>query len=208
MLGLRLRLTCTAHRFRGLVAARGTLSRYPQPQLQLQPQHSTFLSPNSQHIRFFHQSSVSPAPSSPLSTRPSVLSRLLSPLSSNPDSVPPTSTSFRKIVALARPERRPLLTAIGLLLVSSSVSLSIPFTVGKLIDYFTSPSPVGWSLLRAAIFKWEGQCLIRPDSQTIPYGLSLTQATAGLLLVFTIGGACNAGRAFLIRMSGAFCPFL
>jgi hypothetical protein len=38
--------------------------------------------------------------------------------------------------------------------------------------------------------------------QTIPYGITLTQATAGLLLVFTIGGACNAGRAFLMRMSG------
>ena len=35
----------------------------------------------------------------------------------------------------------------------------------------------------------------------IPYGIALTQATVGLL-VFTIGGACNAGRAFLIRMSG------
>jgi ABC-type multidrug transport system fused ATPase/permease subunit len=40
------------------------------------------------------------------------------------------------------------------------------------------------------------------DPQTIPYGFSLTQATAGLLLVFTIGGVCNAGRAFLMRMSG------
>ncbi len=38
--------------------------------------------------------------------------------------------------------------------------------------------------------------------QTIPYGIPLTQATAGLLLVFTVGGACNAGRAFLMRMSG------
>ncbi|KAH9957683.1 P-loop containing nucleoside triphosphate hydrolase protein [Russula dissimulans] len=66
----------------------------------------------------------------------------------------------------------------GLLLVSSSVSLSIPFTVGKLIDYFTTSTP------------------------TIPYGLSFTQASAGLLLVFTIGGVCNAGRAFLMRMSG------
>jgi hypothetical protein len=44
-----------------------------------------------------------------------------------------------------------------------------------------------------------------PNPQTIPYGVSLTQATAGLLLVFTIGGACNAGRAFLMRMSGAWC---
>jgi hypothetical protein len=40
------------------------------------------------------------------------------------------------------------------------------------------------------------------DPQTIPYGITLTQATAGLLLVFTVGGACNAGRAFLMRMSG------
>ena len=40
------------------------------------------------------------------------------------------------------------------------------------------------------------------DPQTIPYGITLTQATVGLLLVFTIGGACNAGRSFLIRMSG------
>ena len=48
-----------------------------------------------------------------------------------------------QIVAFAWPERQPLLTAIGLLLVSSSVSLSIPFVVRKLIDYFTSVNPVG-----------------------------------------------------------------
>ena len=48
-----------------------------------------------------------------------------------------------QIVAFAWLERQPLLTAIGLLLVASSVSLSIPFAVGKLIDYFTSANPVG-----------------------------------------------------------------
>jgi hypothetical protein len=36
--------------------------------------------------------------------------------------------------------------------------------------------------------------------QTITYGFSLTQASAGFFLVFTIGGTCNAGRAFLMRM--------
>ncbi|KAI9452277.1 P-loop containing nucleoside triphosphate hydrolase protein [Lactarius psammicola] len=139
-----------------------------------------------QGSRFFVTSPATRAPTSSTSTssrstptRRSILSRFLpSTFSPSTDGSVPTSTSFRKIVALARPERRPLLTAIGLLLVSSSVSLSIPFTVGKLIDYFTSTNP------------------------TIPYGVSLTQATAGLLLVFTIGGACNAGRAFLMRMSG------
>ncbi|KAH9014750.1 P-loop containing nucleoside triphosphate hydrolase protein [Lactarius pseudohatsudake] len=123
--------------------------------------------------------SSTPTSSHSTPTRRSILSRFLpSSLLPNTDGSIPTSTSFRKIVALARPERRPLLTAIGLLLVSSTVSLSIPFTVGKLIDYFTTSNP------------------------TIPYGISLTQATAGILLVFTIGGACNAGRAFLMRMSG------
>jgi hypothetical protein len=98
-------------------------------------------------------SPISPTPSSsspPL--RRSVLSRLLpASLLSNAGGSSSTTASFRKIVALARPERRPLLTAIGLLLVSSSVGLSIPFSVGKLIDYFTSPNPVGWSLSHYAI---------------------------------------------------------
>ncbi|KAF7984776.1 hypothetical protein HWV62_11758 [Athelia sp. TMB] len=56
--------------------------------------------------------------------------------------------------------------------------MSIPMTIGKLIDFFTSSEP------------------------QIPYGLSLPQATAGLLLVFTLGALANSGRAFLMRMSG------
>ena len=91
-------------------------------------------------------SSISPTPpssQSPSQIRPTLLSRLLpSSLLPNTGGTSSTSASFRKIVALARPERRPLLTAISLLLVSSTVSLSIPFTVGRLIDYFTSPNPV------------------------------------------------------------------
>ncbi|OSC98781.1 P-loop containing nucleoside triphosphate hydrolase protein [Trametes coccinea BRFM310] len=87
-------------------------------------------------------------------------------------------SSFRKIVALAKPERKPLGIAVGLLLVSSAVSMSIPFTVGKLIDFFTSTNP------------------------QIPLGLSLGQASAVLLLLFTAGGLANAGRAMLMRLSG------
>lgn len=164
--------------------------------------------------RFFVTSPTTRAPTSsptPQSspTRPSILSRFLpSFFYSSTDASISTSTSFRKIIALARPERRPLLTAIGLLLVSSSVSMSIPFTVGKLIDYFTSSNPVCRSpqpqtLSCAYNHSTEVDLTVFPTPQTIPFGLSLTQATAGLLLVFTIGGACNAARAFLMRMSGA-----
>lgn len=51
-------------------------------------------------------------------------------------------SSFRKIISLSGPERKPLLIATGLLLVSSSVSMSIPFTVGRLIDFFSTANPV------------------------------------------------------------------
>ncbi|KAI0343512.1 P-loop containing nucleoside triphosphate hydrolase protein [Trametopsis cervina] len=81
-------------------------------------------------------------------------------------------------MALAKPEKKPLGIAVGLLLISSTVSMSIPLTVGKLIDYFTSPVP------------------------QIPLGLSLGQASAILLTMFTVGAFANAGRAMLMRTSG------
>ncbi|EMD33179.1 hypothetical protein CERSUDRAFT_118237 [Gelatoporia subvermispora B] len=56
--------------------------------------------------------------------------------------------------------------------------MSIPFTIGKLIDYFTSTQP------------------------QIPLGLSLGQASVLLLLMFTAGAVANAGRAMLMRISG------
>ncbi|KAI0827647.1 P-loop containing nucleoside triphosphate hydrolase protein [Trametes gibbosa] len=63
-------------------------------------------------------------------------------------------------------------------MVSSAVSMSVPFTIGKLIDFFTTTNP------------------------QIPLGLSLGQASALLLLLFTTGAAANAGRAMLMRLSG------
>ncbi|EIW53943.1 P-loop containing nucleoside triphosphate hydrolase protein [Trametes versicolor FP-101664 SS1] len=63
-------------------------------------------------------------------------------------------------------------------MVSSAVSMSVPFTIGKLIDFFTTSDP------------------------QIPFGLSLGQASALLLLLFTTGAVANAGRAMLMRLSG------
>lgn len=51
-------------------------------------------------------------------------------------------SSFTKIAALAKSEKKPLLIAVGLLFMSASVSMSIPFTIGRLIDFFSSPNPV------------------------------------------------------------------
>ena len=72
--------------------------------------------------------------------RKTILARLLPApiLSKTPQNV----SSLRKIFALAKPERKPLLIAVGLLLMSSAVSMSVPFTVGKMIDFFSSSNPV------------------------------------------------------------------
>ncbi|KZT65402.1 hypothetical protein DAEQUDRAFT_731456 [Daedalea quercina L-15889] len=116
-----------------------------------------------------------PLPAEPPAPKPSVLSRVLP---SSLSETGKTASSFRKIIALAKPERKPLAISMGLLVISSSVSMSIPFMVGRLIDFFTSPNP------------------------QIPLGLSLGQASALLFVMFTVGAVANAGRAMLMRISG------
>ncbi|KAI0705315.1 P-loop containing nucleoside triphosphate hydrolase protein [Cerioporus squamosus] len=63
-------------------------------------------------------------------------------------------------------------------MVSSAVSMSVPLTIGKLIDFFSSANP------------------------QIPFGLSLGQASGILLFLFSAGAVANAGRAMLMRLSG------
>ena len=55
---------------------------------------------------------------------------------------PDSGSSLRKVISLAKPERKPLFLAICLLLVSSSVAMTIPLTIGKLIDFFSADDPV------------------------------------------------------------------
>ncbi|KAJ6589964.1 P-loop containing nucleoside triphosphate hydrolase protein [Mycena vulgaris] len=106
--------------------------------------------------------------------RPSALARLLPQSWASSGS----ASSFGKIASLAKPEKKTLLIAVGLLFASSSVSMSIPFTVGKLIDFFSS------------------------GNTQLPMGLSMWQASSILLVMFTAGAMANAGRALLMRMAG------
>ncbi|KAJ7029994.1 P-loop containing nucleoside triphosphate hydrolase protein [Mycena alexandri] len=117
---------------------------------------------------------IAEKPARPPPPKPSILSRFLPQSFAASES----ASSFGKIAALAKPEKKPLLMAVGLLFVSSSISLSIPFTIGKLIDFFSSTNP------------------------QMPLGLSLWQTSTILLLMFTAGAMANAGRALLMRMAG------
>lgn len=69
------------------------------------------------------------------------------------------------------------LGAIGLLFISSCVTMSIPFCLGKVIDI---------------IYKGD------PKETTA----NLNRVCAALLGVFLIGSLCNFGRVYLMRMSG------
>ncbi|KAJ9095203.1 hypothetical protein QFC19_007658 [Naganishia cerealis] len=89
-----------------------------------------------------------------------------------------TNSSIQKLVDLARPEKKQLTTAIGLLFISSGVSMLVPLTIGKLIDFFSAPT-----------------------HETF-FGLSFPVAAAVLALTFCVGAAANAGRAILMRLSG------
>ncbi|WVQ71535.1 hypothetical protein IAR50_001074 [Cryptococcus sp. DSM 104548] len=113
--------------------------------------------------------------------RPSILSRLTSNVSLTPEegeSGSDTGTSnIRKLLSLAKPEQRDLTIAIGLLLISSAVSMLVPLTIGKLIDFFST---------HASTF----------------LGLSFPVAAGILAVTFCVGAAANAGRAIIMRTSG------
>ncbi|KAJ1843930.1 ATP-binding cassette permease mdl1 [Coemansia sp. RSA 2708] len=89
-----------------------------------------------------------------------------------------TGQAWVRLFRLARPEYRLLGGAVGLLLVSSSVTMAVPFTMGKIIDIVTSASA------------------------TVPFGLTLGQVFGGLGAVFVAGAVANAGRIVLIRTAG------
>ncbi|KAI0407505.1 P-loop containing nucleoside triphosphate hydrolase protein [Xylaria palmicola] len=84
-----------------------------------------------------------------------------------------------RLLRIARRETLPLLGAVSLLLVSSAVTISVPLTIGKVMNLATSDSP-----------------------ETTIFGLTLYQFFPALALVFTIGAAANFGRIILLRVIG------
>ncbi|OMH86204.1 ATP-binding cassette sub-family B member 10, mitochondrial [Zancudomyces culisetae] len=89
-----------------------------------------------------------------------------------------SSTAWKRLLKLAKKEYRLLFGAVGLLFVSSSVTMSMPFFMGKVIDVVTKPEI------------------------TIPFGLTLNEMFGVLASIFTVGAAANFGRVYLIRLAG------
>ncbi|ORY71750.1 putative ATP-binding cassette protein [Pseudomassariella vexata] len=85
-----------------------------------------------------------------------------------------------RLLYIARPELKYLGVAVVLLLISSAVTMSIPLSVGKIMDLATKGSP---------------------DEAKL-FGLTFYQFFAALGAVLTVGATANFGRIILLRIIG------
>ena len=85
---------------------------------------------------------------------------------------------MKRMYSLVSPEKRRLLLAFALLLVASGVSLSVPFTIGRLVDYFSTPEA------------------------RLPLGFSMTTVAALLLCVFATGALARASSNIILELAG------
>ncbi|KAI1811360.1 putative ATP-binding cassette protein [Poronia punctata] len=84
-----------------------------------------------------------------------------------------------RLLRIARRETFPLMGAVSLLLISSAVTISVPLTIGKVMNLATSQT-----------------------ADTTIFGLTMYQFFPALALVFTVGAAANFGRIVLLRVIG------
>jgi putative ABC transport system ATP-binding protein len=85
-----------------------------------------------------------------------------------------------RLIKIARPEIRWLAVAFVFLLISSSITMSVPFSVGRILDAST-----------------------KEDVENVRlFGLTMTQFFGGLAVLLTLGACANFGRIILLRIVG------
>ncbi len=91
-----------------------------------------------------------------------------------------SNNSVWRLFALAKAEKGALTSAFALLCVSSAVSLSIPFSIGRILDVATADSSM----------------------DQVMFGLRLSDFYVALGAVFLAGSAANFGRILILRIAG------
>ena len=94
-----------------------------------------------------------------------------------------------RLIKIARPEAKVLSGAFILLLISSAITMSIPFSIGKIMDIAT---------------KGKGEAVGTEEDAPMEMLFGLSQSTFyGILLgVLAIGAAANYGRIIILRVVG------
>ncbi|KAF8857180.1 ABC transporter-like protein [Acephala macrosclerotiorum] len=85
-----------------------------------------------------------------------------------------------RLIKIARPEAKWLGLAFAFLLISSTITMSIPFSIGKILDLATKDPSEGSTL----------------------FGLDIGQFYIALGCVLTLGAAANYGRIIILRIVG------
>ena len=86
-------------------------------------------------------------------------------------------SSIRRLLSLAKPEKYKIAVAMIFLIISSSVTMVVPFGIGKLIDFLQTG-----------------------DKETMQENLKMIALT--MTLVFIIGALTNFGRVYMIQSTG------
>ena len=86
-----------------------------------------------------------------------------------------------RLIKIARPEAGVLGWAFVLLIISSAISMTIPFSIGKILDVATKPAEDGGDLL---------------------YGFDLSTLYIALGGILVVGAAGNYGRIIILRIVG------
>ena len=86
-------------------------------------------------------------------------------------------SSLKRLLSLAKPERFKIMVAMMFLIISSSVTMAVPFGIGKLIDFLQTG-----------------------DKETMQ--TNLKQITMAMTIVFVIGALANFGRVYMIQSTG------
>lgn len=96
------------------------------------------------------------------------------------------ANELKRLVDLTRGERGRLAGAVGLLVISSGVTMSVPFALGRVIDII-------YSMDQMKSFKSKEE-----EKETIRNNL---RKVCGILVgVFTMGALANFGRVYLMRL--------
>lgn len=85
-----------------------------------------------------------------------------------------------RLIKIARPEARPLTFAVILLVISSSIGMAVPFSIGKILDIAVKSE----------------------QSDTMLFGLEVTTFYLALGGILTLGAVANYGRVLILRIVG------
>lgn len=89
----------------------------------------------------------------------------------------------KRLFELAKPERKSLVIALFLIMITGTVSMVVPSVVGKLMDIAKEENEEG-------------------SKEWILYGLNKTQFYSALTALFVVGAISNTGRIFILKLVG------